>query len=108
MKYVNDRQDDTEETNVSNELSFDKNGKQANGKTKIYAKLFKEEKGLTYLIATHNNEIYDPIGINSNREKYLNMKLKRVSKDTFDFYMIYLQTNNSIYLTRANRRFINE
>ena len=48
------------------------------------------------------------MGMNSNREKYLDTKLKKVSKDTFDFYMIYLQTNNSIYLTRANRRFINE
>ena len=48
------------------------------------------------------------MGINSNRENFLETKLKRVSKDTFDFYLIYLQTNNSIYLTRANRRFINE
>ena len=105
MKHLNDLEIQSTE---KNEVTFDKNGKQSTGKSKIYAKIIKSEKGIAYLIATYNNQIYDPIGISSNRERYLDMKLKKVSKDTFDFYMIYLQTNNSIYLTRANRRFINE
>lgn len=98
-----------EQTEQTEEINFDKNGKSfTNGKTKTYAKVLRSKNGTSYLIATYNNQIYDPIGINANRERYLETKLKRVSKDTFDFYMIYLQTNNSIYLTRANRRFIND
>lgn len=106
MKYLNDT--NSLEEKESGEVSFDKNGKHHSGKGKIYTKIVKTEKGFNYYITTYNNQIYDPIGISANREKYLDTKFKRVSKDTFDFYMIYLQTNNSIYLTRANRRFINE
>jgi len=38
--------------------------------------------------------------------KYLDTKMRRVSKTTFDYYMIYLKTKNSIYLTRAQRSFL--
>jgi hypothetical protein len=109
MKYINEKQNYAVEVEVKQEADFNRNGKvTANGKEKVYAKIVNSQKSDQYYISTHNNEIYDPMGINSNRERYLDIKLKRVSKDTFDFYMIYLQTNNSIYLTRANRRFINE
>ena len=107
MKYL--KKDDKEEIAINNELDFNKNGLEiSSDKEKIFAKIIESEKNNQYLIKTYNNEIYDPMGINSNRERFLQTKLKRESKDTFDFYLIYLQTNNSIYLTRANRRFINE
>jgi predicted aldo/keto reductase-like oxidoreductase len=107
MKYL--KKDQTEEIKVNDEVDFNKNGKQvASTKEKVFAKIVQSEKNNNYLIKTYNNEIYDPMGLNSNRERFLQTKLKKVSKDTFDFYLIYLQTNNSIYLTRANRRFINE
>tara|TARA_Y100000389_G_C17387196_1_gene477741 strand:+ start:453 stop:776 length:324 start_codon:yes stop_codon:yes gene_type:complete len=107
MKYL--KKDQTEEIKVNNEVDFNKNGTQvASSKEKIFAKIVESEKNNHYLIKTYNNEIYDPMGLNSNRERFIQTKLRRVSKDTFDFYLIYLQTNNSIYLTRANRRFINE
>jgi|TARA_B100000073_G_C23687307_1_gene554998 predicted aldo/keto reductase-like oxidoreductase len=107
MKYL--KKDDTEEIVIKNEVDFNKNGTQvASTKEKVFAKIVESEKNNQYFIKTYNNEIYDPMGLNSNRERFLQTKLRRVSKDTFDFYLIYLQTNNSIYLTRANRRFINE
>jgi hypothetical protein len=107
MKYL--KKDQTEEIKVNKEVDFNKNGTQVSStKEKVFAKIVESEKNNNYLIKTYNNEIYDPMGLNSNRERFLQTKLKRVSKDTFDFYLIYLQTNNSIYLTRANRRFINE
>ena len=105
MKYV----ETNEEKQELKETNFNKKGLQvAAAQEKIFAKIVYSEATPQYLINTYNNQIYDPIGLNSNREKYLDTKLKKVSKDTFDFYLIYLQTNNSIYLTRANRRFINE
>jgi len=108
MKYINK---DINEINNTNKLetNFNRKGLNVlNSKEKVFAKIIKSEKSDQYYVSTHNNEIYDPMGLNSNRERYLETKFKRVSKDTFDFYLIYLQTNNSIYLTRANRRFINE
>jgi transposase-like protein len=108
MKYIN--KDINEINNTNNlETNFNRKGLNVlNSKEKVFAKIIKSENSDQYYVSTHNNEIYDPMGLNSNRERYLETKFKRVSKDTFDFYLIYLQTNNSIYLTRANRRFINE
>jgi len=107
VKYL--KKDQTEEIKINNEVDFNKNGLEvASSKEKIFAKIVESEKNNQYFISTYNNEIYDPMGLNSNRERFLQTKLRRVSKDTFDFYLIYLQTNNSIYLTRASRRFINE
>lgn len=109
MKYLNETKN-FNEVEIKEEVDYNKNGRQVTtSKEKVYAKSVTSPNGnVTYLICTYNNEIYDPMGMNANRERYLDTKLKRVSKDTFDFYMIYLQTNNSIYLTRASRRFINE
>jgi len=107
MKYL-DKNGKEERVKVK-ETNFNKKGSHVlNTKEKVFAKIVSSDSSDNYLIATYKNEIYDPIGLNSNRERYLETKLKSVSKDTFDFYLIYLQTNNSIYLTRANRRFINE
>jgi len=109
MKYINDQGKFVSEIKINKEIDFNKKGLHAiNVKEKIFAKIVESEKKSHYFIITHKNQIYDHMGINSNRENFLETKLKRVSKDTFDYYLIYLQTNNSIYLTRANRRFINE
>lgn len=107
MKHIDNYigQDKTEQKDIL----FNKVGKEVSlSDEKVFAKITESRNGISYYINTHNNQIYDPLGVNANRERYLETKLKKVSKDTFDFYLIYLQTNNSIYLTRANRRFINE
>ena len=41
------------------------------------------------------------------RQAYLETKMTKVAKKTFDYYITYLQTNNSIYLTRTNRSYQN-
>jgi hypothetical protein len=61
-----------------------------------------------YLVLTYKNQLYDPYGTDSHREKSLELKLKNVNKDTFSYYLRYLQTKNSLYMTRANRSFIDE
>lgn len=60
-----------------------------------------------YFITTHNNCPYDPYGIDSHREQNLRTQLKSVSKQTFDYYMLYLKTRNLLYMTRTQRSFIN-
>lgn len=71
------------------------------------ANLGKDKFQKTYSIITQNNSPYDPYGIDSHRESTLALKLKKVSKQTFDYYILYLQTRNSLYMTRAQRSFIN-
>ena len=85
MKYLNEHED--QEILISKEIDFNKKGSQVlNKKEKIFAKIVPSKENENYFITTYKNQIYDPIGINSNREKYLETKLKRVSKETFDFF----------------------
>lgn len=71
------------------------------------ADIGKDQLQKTYSIITQNNSPYDPYGIDSHRESTLSLKLKRVAKQTFDYYILYLQTRNSLYMTRAQRSYIN-
>lgn len=79
---------------------------------KVFAKYIATEIGngqlqKKYFIRTHNNVPYDPSGPDSHREAHLKTDLKSVSKQTFDYYILYLKTKNSLYMTRAQRSFIN-
>lgn len=58
-------------------------------------------------VLTHNNLIYDFMGADSHRATRLELKLKKVGAKTFDYYLMYLQTKNSMYMTRAQRSLIN-
>jgi predicted aldo/keto reductase-like oxidoreductase len=108
MKYIN-KDEISEDKTKQKEINFNRNGMTiTSGTEKVFAKILAAEKDTQYHIKIYQNQPFDPMGSNSTRERYLETKFKRVSKDTFDFYLIYLQTNNSIYLTRTNRRFINE
>jgi hypothetical protein len=81
-------------------------------KEQIFAKIVVIDigKGRTqkkYMIRTHNNTPYDPIGPDSHRELWLKTELKNVSQETYDYYMLYLKTKNSLYMTRTQRSYIN-
>ena len=109
MKYINEQYVEKEDTI---EILFNKNGQvSVDAKEKKYAKILgkegKEGKDV-YFIRTHLNVPYDPSGPYGRRENYVETKMKKVSKNTFDFYMMYLKTNNSLYLTRSSRGFLND
>jgi hypothetical protein len=61
----------------------------------------------SYFVKTYNSLILDPWGTYAGREASINTSFKKVSKDTYDYFAKYLKTKNSIYLTRAQRGFIN-
>jgi|TARA_Y100000996_G_scaffold403149_1_gene375834 hypothetical protein len=93
------------------EVGFDKNGvivkKQAS--KDIYGKvIYLDDKESSHHVKVLESNLYDPMGTYSSRRRYLEATFKRVSKNTFDFYMMYLKTNNSIYLTKAQRGFLND
>ena len=94
------------------EENYNKLGQQADKNEKVFAKFVdidigNDQSQKKFLILTHNNVPYDPNGVDSHRELWLRTELKAVSKQTFDYYLMYLQTKNSLYMTRTQRSFIN-
>jgi hypothetical protein len=89
----------------------DRIGIETNDEKKAFAKSIIIDLGDTrqvkYFVRTHNNVPYDPNGPYSHRETYLRTELKTVSKDTFENYTTYLKTKNQLYMTKAQRSFIN-
>ena len=79
----------------------------ANDRDKVYAQVLVEGERETYSIITYQNAPLDPMGRYQKRQAYLETKMTKVAKKTFDYYITYLQTNNSIYLTRTNRSYQN-
>jgi hypothetical protein len=112
MKFVESYSDKDFAPNVEEKI-FDKNGDEVNSKkSKVFAKYLETKlhdgsKQFKYLIATFNNVPYDPKGIDSHRESGLDIKLKSVNKQAFDYYLLYLKTKNGLYMTRTQRSYIN-
>ena len=99
--------------NNSQIMLFDRTGNSIDDEKKYaisyYAKIIRTERGEeTYFARIHQSTLFDPNGPYGKRERFVDTKIKRVSKSTFDFYMTYLKTNNSIYLTKAQRGFLND
>jgi|TARA_R110000851_G_scaffold96287_4_gene208905 hypothetical protein len=96
---------------VTQEVLFDRNGSaiENSGVKDCYGKMISvDDREKVYLVKVLQHTLYDPVGTYSNRKRFLESGFKRVSKNTFDFYMMYLKTNNSIYLTKAQRGFLND
>jgi hypothetical protein len=111
MKFV-DSYSKSDFQPLTEEQIFNKNGNICTTKDRVFAKFIETTlssgtKQVKYLIATYNNSPYDPKGTDSHRESTIEIKLKSVSKPVFDYYMLYLKTKNSLYMTRAQRNYIN-
>lgn len=85
-------------------------GEKESHKVPYFAKIVTEQpKGKeTYYIRIYQSSPFDPMGPYGRRERNLDTAMKRVSRKTFDLYVTYLKTNNSIYLTKAQRGFLND
>lgn len=78
-------------------------------KEKFYAKTMDTDRGYkTYYVRTHRSALHDPWGMHGHREDHIQTQMQKVSLETFDFYMLFLKTRNSLYLTKAQRSFIND
>jgi hypothetical protein len=67
-----------------------------------------EDSPNVYYIRTYQGTLFDPMGPYGRRQRDLDTQMKKCSKNTFDLYILYLKTNNSIYLSRAQRGFLND
>lgn len=111
MRYINSVDKSTINTNCE-KISYDKYGNVSEDEKHVFAQVVKSNKldgscTKKYFVLTHNNSIYDPRGVDSSREKSINLILKQANQQTFDFYIMYLQTKNSLYMTHAQRSYIN-
>lgn len=107
MKFVDDATFVAEQEKMT--ICIGRTGQQVEtDKEKVFAKAVVERDKTLYYIAFYGGTVYDPLGAHSNREYYVDMKFRKVSKDTYDFYTLYLQTNNQVYMTRAQRGAMDE
>jgi hypothetical protein len=101
MLYVSDNY--KEEKNIE-EMNFGREGKKITHENeKIFAKIVVNNGAYSYYIREYQGLPYDPIGPYSRRNIFEDTKLIKVNKDPFDYYIFYLSTNNSIYLTKTQR-----
>ena len=92
------------------EILFDKRGEKVlSPRETAFAKVLNKASGKpVYFVLTYENNPFDPWGMYKNKSGDIKTDLKQVSKSTFDYYMLFLKTRNSLNLTRANRSFIND
>jgi len=112
MEYVSRPEQMPDDINIKETLYDKTGGVVINKKEKSYAKLIKTINRSSsidrYYVKVHKSVPYDPWGMYGHREDYVETKFNSVSKETFDYYMMYLKTRNNLYMTRSQRSFIND
>ncbi len=89
-------------------MKYNRNGEEYSDEDiLIFAEKLEGSRQTVFSVLTHNNNLYDPLGADSNRESNLILSLRNTNEDTFKFYMKYLKTNSRIYITKAQRSFLN-
>jgi hypothetical protein len=114
MKFINSSENlDNIDKKETHEVKLNKLGRPFENDTELaFAKMFTTPVGngqvqIKHTILVYNNQPYDPYGVDSHRESKLNLVLKTVNTQTYSYYVSYLKTKNSLYMTRAQRSFIN-
>lgn len=112
MKFVDKYSQDDLSAKTVIQSSYDAHGTIDNETDKVFAKFVnidlnhgKHQK--QFFIRTYNNLPFDPIGPEASRDIWRRTELKQVNESAFNFYLTYLQTRNSIYMTRTQRSYIN-
>tara|TARA_B100001778_G_C18369732_1_gene530209 strand:- start:469 stop:744 length:276 start_codon:yes stop_codon:yes gene_type:complete len=90
-------------------VKYNRNGEEYSVDTDslVFAEQLEGSRQTVFSVLTHNNNLYDPLGADSNRESNLNLVLSKTNEDAFKSYMKYLKTNSRIYITKAQRSFLN-
>lgn len=110
MKFIDSH--DQKITKDSKEIIFDIRGKEIeDNNDKIFSKFLtinlddnkKQEK---FFIRIFGGVPLDPFGPEAGREIWNRTSMRQVSKTTFENYNNYLSTRNRIFLTKANRSYI--
>tara|TARA_B100001094_G_scaffold8957_1_gene8037 strand:- start:2610 stop:2930 length:321 start_codon:yes stop_codon:yes gene_type:complete len=73
---------------------------------KINIKLTNGTNQTKFQVLTHGNILFNPLGADSYKITSRASTMKVVSEKTFDYYVKFLRTKNNLYMTYANRSFI--
>tara|TARA_Y100000389_G_scaffold200415_1_gene240747 strand:+ start:2781 stop:3113 length:333 start_codon:yes stop_codon:yes gene_type:complete len=68
-----------------------------------FASVSNTGKSAFYYVLYDRSEVVDAYNDRLTRSSSQTRNLRKVSKNCFDFYMKYLKTKNTLYLTRARR-----
>jgi len=110
FNFVDDPQDIPEEAGYT-QLAYKANGEESDvDNPSAYTKTLEEhDSGERYFyIKCFNGSLLDPWGLYFGRESSIKTEYRKVSKKTFDYFSTYLQRRNSLFLTRAQRSFLND
>jgi hypothetical protein len=113
MKFIDSYSKENIRSKESSQTFYGSKGDVLENKDdKIFAEMLvvnlgKDNFQTQYLIRTYNNLPFDPMGPEARRDIWRRTTLKKVNEDTFNFYLTYLQTKNSLYMTRTQRSYIN-
>lgn len=113
MKFIDKFSNENLKSNNSLESFYDDHGNLlSNLEDKIFAKMLiinlgNNDTQKQFFVRTYNNIPLDPLGPESRRDIWIRTELKKVSQATFDSYLSYLQTRNRLYMTKAQRNYIN-
>jgi hypothetical protein len=112
MKYI-DNAEEVKKTIAKTEVSmYDTSGlptkiaKRSVCRSQKITRLNGDEQ-LSFFINTLNGTLYDPHGVDSTKRISMMFKEKSVDTKTFENYLKYLRSRNNLYMTRAQRSFIN-
>ena len=113
MKFIDSYSKENVNPLTSEEVVYGSTGNiLSNIDDKIFAKMLtvdlgKKDYQRQFFVRTYNNLPFDPMGPEARRDIWIRTELKKVNESTFNFYLTYLQTKNSIYMTRTQRSYIN-
>lgn len=107
MKFI---QEHTEvEPENFEEVWYNKDGKEISGENeKFYARRLTKNGNPAYYVREYSGTLMNPAGIFANKRFHTEeIRMVKVDKDIFDYYMMFLKTKNQIHLTRAERGRLN-
>jgi|9_EtaG_2_1085328.scaffolds.fasta_scaffold56782_2 hypothetical protein len=111
MKYV-ETYNQKSETPESESAEYNKLGDIVESeKETVYAKcqqvFLRDATQNQFYVLVANGNLLDPRGTDSHRINTLKKELRKTNKQTFDYYLKYLQSKNTLFLRRAERSYIN-
>lgn len=88
-------------------MKYNKLGEAVSGQETVYAEFNDGEVQKKFYVLTSNGGLFDPRGADSHREKTIRKELRVTNQQTFDYYVQYLKTKNTLFMRRAERSYIN-
>lgn len=110
MKYI-EKYDAKKDKPELEAIKYNSSGQHAEENDTIYAEckeyLLRDTAQKQFYVLTSNGNLLDPKGTDSHRINTIRKELKKTNKNTFEYYVQYLQTKSAVFLRRAERSYIN-